>query len=42
MKYIVVCRNPEEALVSFKVFLEMHTDAFYDDVAGAAGRDDAA
>jgi aryl sulfotransferase len=30
VKYIVVCRNPEEALVSFKVFLDMHTDAFYD------------
>jgi len=30
VKYIVVCRNPEEALVSFKLFLDMHTDAFYD------------
>jgi hypothetical protein len=30
VKYIVVCRSPEEALVSFKVFLEMHTDTFYD------------
>ena len=30
VKYIAVCRNPEEALVSFKVFLENHTDAFYD------------
>jgi aryl sulfotransferase len=30
LKYIVVCRNPEEALVSFKVFLDQHTDAFYD------------
>jgi aryl sulfotransferase len=30
VKYIAVCRNPEEALVSFKVFLEKHTDAFYD------------
>ncbi len=29
VKYIVVCRNPEEALVSFKVFLERHTDEFY-------------
>lgn len=29
VKYVVVTRNPEEALVSFKVFLEMHTDAFY-------------
>lgn len=28
-KYIVVCRNPEEALVSFKVFLEQHTDEFF-------------
>jgi hypothetical protein len=30
VNYIVVCRNPEEALVSFKVFLDMHTDAFFD------------
>lgn len=30
VKYIAVCRNPEEAIVSFKVFLDMHTDAFYD------------
>lgn len=30
VKYVVVCRNPEEALVSFKVFLEQHTDAFYE------------
>lgn len=30
VKYIVVCRNPEEAMVSFKLFLDMHTDAFYD------------
>ncbi|HXJ22055.1 MAG TPA: sulfotransferase domain-containing protein [Polyangia bacterium] len=30
VKYVVVSRNPEEALVSFKVFLEQHTDAFYD------------
>lgn len=29
VKYVVVCRNPEEALVSFKVFLEQHTNAFY-------------
>jgi hypothetical protein len=29
VKYIVVCRNPDEALVSFKVFLDVHTDAFY-------------
>jgi len=26
----VVCRNPEEAVVSFKIFLDQHTDAFYD------------
>lgn len=30
VKYLVVSRNPEEALVSFKLFLEQHTDAFYD------------
>jgi hypothetical protein len=30
VKYIVVSRNPEEALVSFKVFLDQHTDAWYD------------
>jgi hypothetical protein len=30
VKYVVVCRNPEEALVSFKTFLEKHTDAFFD------------
>ena len=30
VKYIAVCRNPEESLVSFKIFLEKHTDAFYD------------
>ncbi len=30
VKYIAVCRNPEEALVSFKVFLDNHTDAFFD------------
>jgi hypothetical protein len=30
VKYIVVARNPEEAVVSFKVFLDQHTDAFYD------------
>lgn len=29
LKYIVVCRNPEESLVSFKLFLDVHTDAFY-------------
>jgi Sulfotransferase domain len=30
VKYIVVARNPEEVLVSFKLFLDQHTDAFYD------------
>jgi len=30
VKYVVVCRNPEEAVVSFKIFLDQHTDAFYD------------
>lgn len=30
VKYIAVSRNPEEALVSFKVFLDMHTQQFYD------------
>jgi hypothetical protein len=30
VKYIVVARNPEEALVSFKLFLDQHTDAWYD------------
>jgi aryl sulfotransferase len=30
VKYIAVCRNPEEALVSFKIFLDNHTDAFFD------------
>ena len=30
VKYIAVCRNPEEALVSFKVFLDKHTDAFFE------------
>jgi hypothetical protein len=30
VKYVVVSRNPEEALVSFKLFLEQHTDAWYD------------
>ena len=30
MKYVVVARNPEESLVSFKLFLDQHTDAFYD------------
>jgi hypothetical protein len=30
VKYVVVARNPEESLVSFKIFLDQHTDAFYD------------
>jgi len=30
VKYVVVCRNPEEALVSFKQFIEKHTQAFFD------------
>ena len=30
VRYVVVCRNPEEALVSAKVFFEQHTDTFYD------------
>ncbi len=30
VKYVVVARNPEEALVSFKLFLDQHTDAWYD------------
>ena len=30
VKYLVVCRNPEEAVVSFKIVLDQHTDAFYD------------
>jgi hypothetical protein len=30
VRYVVVCRNPEEAVVSFKIFLDQHTDAFYD------------
>jgi hypothetical protein len=30
VKYIVVFRNPEEALVSFKPFLEQHTDEWFD------------
>lgn len=29
VKYIVVLRSPEEALVSFKIFLDRHTDDFY-------------
>jgi aryl sulfotransferase len=30
VKYLVIARNPEEALVSFKPFLEQHSDAWYD------------
>ena len=30
VKYVVVARNPEEAVVSFKIFLDQHTDAFFD------------
>ncbi|MDX1803640.1 MAG: sulfotransferase domain-containing protein [Alcanivorax sp.] len=30
VKYIVIFRNPEEALVSFKPFLEKHTDEWFD------------
>lgn len=30
IKYIVVCRNPEESLVSFRPFLDQHTDAWFD------------
>lgn len=30
VKYVVVVRNPEEALVSFKPFLEGHSQAFFD------------
>ena len=30
VRYIVVVRNPEEALVSAKPFLEQHTDAWFD------------
>lgn len=30
LKYIVVGRNPEEALVSFKPFLEQHRDEWYE------------
>lgn len=30
IKYIVVFRNPEEALVSFRPFLGQHTDAWFD------------
>lgn len=30
VKYVVVFRNPEEALVSFRPFLEQHSDAWFD------------
>ena len=30
VRYVVVLRNPEEALVSFKPFIEQHTQAFFD------------
>jgi len=30
VKYIVVFRNPEEALVSFRPFLDQHTDEWFD------------
>jgi len=30
IKYLVIGRNPEEALVSFKTFQEEHSDAWYD------------
>ena len=30
VRYIVVLRNPEEALVSIKPFLEKHTDEWYE------------
>lgn len=30
VKYIVVLRNPEEALVSFRPFLDKHTDEWFD------------
>ncbi len=30
VRYIVVCRNPEEALVSVKPFIEKHTDELFD------------
>jgi hypothetical protein len=30
VKYIVVCRNPEEALVSFRPFLDKHSDEWFD------------
>lgn len=30
VKYVVVFRNPEEALVSFRPFIEKHSDAWFD------------
>lgn len=30
VRYIVVCRNPEEAIASFKPFLEKHTDDWFE------------
>lgn len=30
VKYLVIFRNPEEALVSFRPFLEKHSDAWFD------------
>lgn len=30
IKYLVIGRNPEEALVSFKAFMEEHSDAWYE------------
>jgi hypothetical protein len=30
MRYVIVFRHPDEALVSAKVFFEMHTEAFFD------------
>ncbi len=29
VRYIVVCRNPEEAMVSFRPFMQKHTEAWY-------------
>jgi len=30
VRYVVACRNPEEALVSFRIFLEKHTHEFFE------------
>ncbi|HMF39427.1 MAG TPA: sulfotransferase domain-containing protein [Polyangia bacterium] len=30
VRYVVAARNPEESVVSFKIFLDQHTDAFFD------------